>query len=35
MSKDSRATYSEEFLNSFVDNQLSTEEKSQTYLEIG
>jgi hypothetical protein len=35
MNKDTRFTYSEEFLNSFVDNQLSAEEKSQAYLDIG
>ena len=35
MNKDLRMNYSEEFLNSFVDNQLSAEEKSQAYLEIG
>jgi hypothetical protein len=35
MNKDPRFAYSEEFLNSFVDNQLSAEEKSQAYLDIG
>jgi len=35
MSKDNHSPYSEEFLNSFVDNQLSAEEKSQAYLDIG
>lgn len=35
MSRDSRITFSEEFLNAFVDNQLTAEEKAQAYLEIG
>ena len=35
MNRDNRFNYSEEFLNSFVDSQLSAEEKSAAYLDIG